>query len=233
MNKKDTSLKVIMNFVVSLLMFLIFVGCASHPITPTFSVDDSYDFRKVRWGFSKERVELAEVGTRLIQRYGNTIVYKYKLNEVNCQLIYTFKENRLRTAGYYTKNSSLNADNIIEKAIELHGEPEKLGDGWIWTTTDTLIYTNIYTTVTKLRRSQYQHTPGGGLLEKLPRRERQETGSIAYGDAMLAYVDKSFFYQLSEMNYPEDELSFYEKMLMGVIQKAGRTVIPGLGTIPR
>ena len=49
---------------------------------------------------------------------------------------------------------------------------------------------------------------------------------------MLAYVDKSFFYQLSEMNYPEDELSFYEKMLMGVIRKAGRTTIPGLGTIP-
>ena len=41
MSKKETSLKVNMNFVVSLLMFLMFAGCASHPLTLTFSVDDS------------------------------------------------------------------------------------------------------------------------------------------------------------------------------------------------
>ena len=193
MNKKDTSLKGNMNFIVSLLMFLMFVGCASHPITPTFSVDDSYDFRKVRWGYSREHVELAEVGTRLEKRYGDAIVYKYKLNQVNCQLIYTFKGNQLRTAGYYTKDSSLNADNIIEKAIALHGKPDKLGDGWIWTTPDTIIYTNLYTTVEKRTQTKYKSSPDGGLFRDLPRRERQETGSIAYKDGMLAYVNKSFF----------------------------------------
>ena len=87
MNKKDTSLKVSMNFVICLLMFLMFAGCASRQLpssappawdsdipfdykdaeTPSASKSlsnilsdgDNYHFRKVKWGYSRERVELS------------------------------------------------------------------------------------------------------------------------------------------------------------------------------
>ena len=67
-----------------------------------FSEGSNYHFRKVRWGFSRERVKLAEAGNTIFERKDNAIVYKVKLNGVYCRLIYTFKDNRLRTAGYMT-----------------------------------------------------------------------------------------------------------------------------------
>ena len=38
---------------------------------------------KVRWGFSQERVELAEAGNTVYKRTENALVYKCKLNGVS------------------------------------------------------------------------------------------------------------------------------------------------------
>jgi len=56
---------------------------------------------------------------------------------------------------------------------------------------------------------------------------------IKYFDGVFAYVDREFYDELYEMEFPLSELSFYEKQLMGVIERGKRTIIPGLGTIPQ
>ena len=58
-------------------------------------------------------------------------------------------------------------------------------------------------------------------------------GVIKYFDGVFAYVDRAFYDQLYEVEFPLSELSFYEKQLMGVIERGKRTIIPGLGTIPQ
>ena len=46
--------------------------------------DDSsdYHFRKVRWGFSRERVEFSEARNTVFERRGNAVVYN-ELHEIN------------------------------------------------------------------------------------------------------------------------------------------------------
>ena len=80
-------------------------GCASHSILDSFSEEAIHSFREVRWGFSQERVELAESGNRVYERTENALVYRHKINGVDCLLIYTFKDNQLRTAGYVTPST--------------------------------------------------------------------------------------------------------------------------------
>jgi hypothetical protein len=49
---------------------VLFIGCANLGETLSDS-GQQYDFRKTRWGFSKERVMLAEQDKRLHLRTGN------------------------------------------------------------------------------------------------------------------------------------------------------------------
>lgn len=202
--------------------------------------DSDFHFRKVRWGFSREQVVLAEVGNTAPERKGNAIVYKTKINGVYCRLIYTFKDNRLRTAGYLTINSIPNADDLIKEAIEKHGEPESNRSYCgglqekVWKTHDTVIFANLYPTVKKKTRTNYGYSPEGGLFREIPHKRlpAQEPGTIYYWDGTYAHIDPAFFTDLHEANLPVDELSFYEKRLMGIILKKGGTQIPGFGTIP-
>ena len=199
-----------------------------------------FHFRKVRWGFNRERVKLAEVGSTPPQQIGNALVYKTKVNGVYCNLIYTFKENRLRTAGYLTITPIPNADDLIKEAIEKHGEPESNRSYCgglqekVWKTHDTVIFANLYPTVKKKTRTSYEYSPEGGLFREIPHKRlpAQEPGTISYWDGTYAHVDPAFFQDLHEANLPVSELSFYEKRLMGVILRKGGTQIPGLGTIP-
>ena len=71
----------------------------SDRLLDTFVGNSNYHFRKVRWGFSRERVELSEAGNTIFERKDNAVVYKCKVNGVYCKLIYTFKDNKLRAAG--------------------------------------------------------------------------------------------------------------------------------------
>lgn len=206
-----------------------------------FNEDDiGYHFRQTRWGFSRDRVELSEVGNTVEKRTPQAIVYRCKINGVNCRLIYTFENNKLRTAGYITVDPVPHADNLRKAVVDKYGPPdgqETYDDGlkeMIWTTPDTVIFSNLSPTVTRQTQTPYDHTDGG-LLKGLIEKQRLETraGSIVYYDGVHAHIDKAFFYKLQELRYPLDELSSYEKQLMGVTVRGRRTIIPGLGTIPQ
>lgn len=257
-----------MKLTVYLLMVLMLAGCASKQLQETdipswdsqvplesedakapslskrlsnlLSEGEAYHFRKVKWGYSKERVELAEAGNTVFERSENAIVYKCKLNGVYCRLVYTFKNNRLRTAGYLTITPMPNADNLIKAAVDKHGVPETnqtYCDGlqeMVWKTHDRVIFANLFPTIEKRTSTNYGYSRRG-LLRDIIRNQLpdQEAGKIYYWDGTYAHVDPAFFNDLHEVNLPLSELSFYEKRLMGVILRRGGTQIPGLGTIPQ
>ena len=205
-----------------------------------FSDGSNYHFRKVRWGFSRDRVELSEAGNTVTERRDNAIVYKCKLNGVYCKLIYTFKDNRLRTAGYITDRPIPNADNLIKSAVDTHGmpdthsvEPGGSREEMVWKTPETVIFTNLYPSVRKLSISKHKYSTGGLLKELLQERlAKRKPGVIRYWDGVYSHVDMAFYNELHEVNFPEAELSFYEKQLLGIILRGSRTYIPGVGTIP-
>lgn len=136
-----------------------------------------------------------------------------------------------------------NADNIRKAAVEKYGPPdgqETYEDGlreMIGTMPDTVIFSNLHPTVRKITETEYDYSDGGGLLKGLVQKHRSEVakqaGDIVYYTGVHTLVDKAFLYKLQELRYPLDELSSYEKQLMGVTVKSKRTIIPGLGTIPK
>ena len=199
--------------------------------------NSNYHFRKVKWGFSRERVELSEAGNTVIERRGNAIAYNCKVNGVYCKLIYTFKDNKLRAAGYVTINPIPTADNLTKEAVSTHGMPdihETYLDGLeelVWKTPDTVIFANLSPTVTKVTPSKYDYSNRGLLKGVL--KEQSQPGRIVYKDGVYTHVDPAFFNELHEMNFPALELSFYEKQLMGVLLKGRRLKIHGIGTIPQ
>lgn len=210
----------------------------SDKLTNILSDDNNdYHFRKVRWGFNRERVELSEAGNTVFERRGNAVVYKCELNGVDCKLIYTFKNNRLRAAGYVTINPIPKAENLIKNAVDKHGMPDthnRYPDGleeMVWKRPDTVIFTNLSPTVTKATPTKYEYSNRGLLKDVL--KNRPKAGVITYYDGVYAHVDPAFFAELHEVDFPAAELSFYEKQLMGVLLKSKRTIIPGLGTIPQ
>jgi hypothetical protein len=232
---KDIMSKLLCFYMVGILMVAI-TGCASHSILDSLSEDSNHSFREVRWGFSQERVELAEAGNRVYERTENALVYRHKINGVDCLLIYTFKDNQLRTAGYVTLTPVMNAENIIKEAVDKHGMPTTVNNTeMMWKNSDTVVFANVYDSVKKVTQTKYQHTSGGLLRDVLQRNlaSRGEAGVIKYFDGVFAYVDRAFYDQLYEVEFPLSELSFYEKQLMGVIERGKRTIIPGLGTIPQ
>ena len=237
-----------------LLLILIFgisfwtIGCSTTVPSPSerlgniFSEGKSnYHFRKVRWGFSRERVELSELGTIVFKRTADTLVYKCKLNGVYCYLIYTFKDNRLRTAGYLSIEPIPNANSLVKAAVEKYGAPdtdvEYLVENELkeklWKTPDTVIFSNLYIAARKKTQTKYTYS-GKGLLKHLVRDELPEgdAGEIKYWAGTYAHVDPAFFAELQEIELPLVELSHYEKLLTGILVKNRGTIIPGLGTIP-
>ena len=209
----------------------------SDRLLDTFVGNSNYHFRKVRWGFSRERVEFSETGNTVIERRGNAIAYNCKVNGVYCKLIYTFKDNKLRAAGYVTINPIPTADNLTKEAVSTHGMPdihETYLDGLeelVWKTPDTVIFANLSPTVTKVTPSKYDYSNRGLLKGVL--KEQSQPGRIVYKDGVYTHVDPAFFNELHEMNFPALELSFYEKQLMGVLLKGRRLKIHGIGTIPQ
>ena len=199
----------------------------------------NYHFRETRWGFSQERVEIAEAGHRPFQRTENELVYRYRINGIYCKVVYTFKNNKLRTAGYLTEQPVQNADILVEEAVKRHGMPigdvpEKREEGMVWVNPDTVVYANVYTTITKKNLAKYQYSKGGLLEDLLANQleDRKKAGEVVYLDGVFAYVDRAFYEQLHEIELPLAELSLYEKQLMGIIKKQGRRIYPGFGTFP-
>ncbi|RKU30259.1 hypothetical protein C6497_04670 [Candidatus Poribacteria bacterium] len=131
-------------------MIFISIGCSSHLID-TFS-EDGYNFRKTRWGMTPAQVELSEVGSTVVQRTGRHVVYYATIDGVSCKVIYIFKDNRLRTAGYITKIPVKNADNLLDKCYEKHGEPHYVVDekDLTWKLPNSVIYANLYKSYVKV-----------------------------------------------------------------------------------
>ena len=138
-----------------------------------------------------------------------------------------------------TEQPVQNADILLAEAVKRHGMPigdvpEKREEGLVWVNPDTVVYANVYTTITKKNLAQYEYSKGGLLEDLLANQlaDQSEAGEVVYLDGVFAYVDRAFYEQLHEIEFPLTELSIYEKQLMGVIKKQGRKIYPGFGTFP-
>ena len=165
------------------------------------------------------------------------LVYTYKINEVKCKLIYTFKDNKLRTAGYLTTEPIKNAENLIKIVTDEHDVPISSENGMVWESTNSVIWTNSYASVIKNSLTRYKYTKGGLFSDMLSKElsQREKAGEIVYFDGVIGYFDKAFYKSLLQMQSPSEllsELSSYEQQLMGIIERRGRTIIPGLEEIP-
>ncbi len=94
-----------------------------------------------------------------------------------------------------------------------------------------VIFANLSPTVTKATPTKYEYSDRGLLKDVL--KKRPKAGVITYWAGVYAHVDPAFFPGLHEVNFPSEELSFYEKQQIGIILKRGKIIIPGLGTIPQ
>ena len=173
--------------VLILLVFL--AGCANNHLVKIFGEEIIYDFREVRWGMSQEQVELAEVGNTVVWRTETEVIYRVRINDVPCKLVYTFKDNKLRSAGYITHIPVKNADNLYKNAYVKHGKPSYADNkGSTWARPRTFIYANLYQSYTKLVNM-----------------------NIRRWDATFTYIDRQFYNDLIELDHSELELCIYEK----------------------
>ena len=205
------------------------LGCAN--LGPMLSESNKpYHFRKTRWGYTPERVLLAESGKRLFLRKGNTLVFNHYISNIPVKIVYTFKEDRLRAAGYITTQPVQGAENIIKRSVEELGEPTQiLNDGMLWLDDETLIFSNVY--ISRVQVSSAEYNFSGGILSHILE-ARGEAGVINRWDGVWAYVDQNFYKELHEVRLPLDELSFYEKHLFGVLKRNTiYTYVTGSGRI--
>lgn len=203
----------ILKHIVLLVPILISLGCAN--LVETLSASGSHHFRKARWGYTREMVLTSEQGKRLHLKKGNTLVFNHRINDVPVKIVYTFKDNRLRAAGYITDQPVIGADKIIERTVQELGEPtEVLGDGMLWLDDETLVYANAYASRVDDRGSEYTFSSGVLNLEK-----RDTPGVQKRWDGVWAYIDQDFYREMNEVDLPLDEMSFYEKLLFGVLKR--------------
>lgn len=205
--------------IISLSMFI--CSCANHPIINALSEKQHYDFRKVRWGMTQEQVELAEVGNTVVWRTEREVFYRARIEDVPCKVVYTFKDNRLRTAGYITHIPVKNADNLFEKSRDEHGEPTFTDNGTTWVRPKTVIYSNLYKSYVKPTSIE---TLFCGNLSYIinDKTMTQHGGAISRWDATYTYIDKQFYNDLIELEpseLSELEISFYEQKLLGITRR--------------
>ena len=214
-----------------LIISTLFVGCSSFYNIVSEDIGN-YDFREVRWGYSQERVKLIEQGKAVFTHTPDLLVYRSIIDQVPVYLVYTFRDNKLRSAGYITQKPTINAQNLVQKSIEKLGEPSyELTNGKMWELPKSIVYVDGYSTHTRARTSTYQRA--SGVLE-LILKERPEDAKIAVRwDGVLTYMDRNFYRELSELEHPLLDLSYYEKRLFGILKRRSTTSVrtPTGGTI--
>ncbi len=184
--------------------------------------DSDFHFRKVRWGYSQAMVQISEqkLGTRLVLRKENTLIYKERIADVPVDLVYSFEKNRLRAAGYLTQSrpiSMKNAKQMLAHITQTLGQPnDSISGGMVWADYETLIYCNDYTSLLKHFDSEYAFSPG--LLPHQKPRDASAGVKIKM-ELVWTWIDQNFFRQLHETEDPMSELSFYEKRLADVLRK--------------
>ena len=195
---------------------LLSIGCANLGEVLS-SKSGGYHFRETRWGYTQEMVLVSEQGKRLHLRKGNTLIFNHRINDIPLKIVYTFKGKKLRAAGYITDQPVKNANKIIDQSVKELGEPTQiLNDGMLWLQDATLIYSNAY--ASRVTDSSAQYTFSGGILSQVLE-PRDTPGVVKRWDGVWAYIDQNFYKEMHEVDLPLDELSFYEKLLFGVLKR--------------
>ncbi len=207
---------------------ILFCGCTSIS-TKLFSEDTRpYDFGKSRWGYSPKQVELImhqQQGATPIMRRSDVIIYSVSINGVPALCVYTFKDKKLRTAGYMTRGAVKGKEKhrFSKLSVSKYGEPTKDNyAGMVWKTPDyrTIIFANDYISDIKTNPSEYTMKTSGGVLSHLQLNlPKTHPGTIVRWDGVWTYIDRQFYNELHEIEFPLLELSFYEKVLFGIIEK--------------
>ena len=207
-----------------LIILMLFTGCSTFYNIVSEDMQGKYDFREVRWGYSQERVKLLERGKAVFTHTPDLLVYRSFLDQVPVYLVYTFRDNKLRAAGYITQKPTTNAQKLVQKRIEKLGEPSyELTNGKLWELPKSIVYIDGYSTHTRARTSTYQRA--SGALE-LILKERPEDAEIAVRwDGVLTYIDRNFYRELSEIEHPLLDLSYYEKRLFGILKRRSTTSV--------
>lgn len=212
-------MKKLNSFLGALILSLVLTGCSTFSNIISEDVQDDYDFRKVRWGYSQERVEMIEQGKVVFSRTPDLLIYRSKVEGVPVLLVYTFRKNKLRSAGYMTQKPVRNAQNLVDKCIEKHGIPQyELTDGMMWQLPKTIVYVDGYTSHAIARNSIYERS--AGVLEFiLPKPSEEDDDLITRWDGVLTYIDRNFYNDLAETEFPLLDLSYYEKRLFGIFKR--------------
>ncbi|RKU12244.1 hypothetical protein C6501_11185 [Candidatus Poribacteria bacterium] len=211
-------MKKLNSFLGPVILSLFLTGCSTFSHIFFDDVQDDYDFRKVRWGYSQERVETIEQGKVVFSRTPDLLIYKSKIEGVPVLLVYTFRKNKLRSAGYMTQKPVRNAQNFVKKCIEKHGIPQyELTDGMMWQLPKTIVYVDGYTSHAIARNSKYQRS--AGVLEFILPKPSEDDDLIVRWDGVLTYIDRNFYNELAETEFPLLDLSYYEKRLFGVLKR--------------
>ena len=212
---------------------LLAFGCGIGHLENALSEKGDYHFRKTQWGYSKAMVELSEQkqGTRLFHRKGNTLIYNERISGMPVKLVYCFEKDRLRVAGYLTNSRAKNPLEIFEHVAKTLGEPiDMISGGMVWADYHTLVYMDGYISHVTQTPSRYQRSQG--LLKILDKIRKEEAGKVLRWDGVWTYVDQNFFRHLHEVDYPMDELSYYEKRLFDILRRPQmRTYITPQGRI--
>ncbi len=200
-------------------LFIILTGCASISKTLSEDTTDNYDFRKTRWGFSHQRVLLAEKGMQVYQHTDDLLIYKSEIADVPAFLVYTFKNNKLRAAGYITEKPVKNAQNMTQMCVSKHGQPtERVKEGMVWKTSDTVIYAHAYISHINLSNMKYERTSGDLLADIVHNYTKQKSKLINRWDGVWSYIDADFYNEQQSKSHFVD-LSLYEKVLLGIIKR--------------
>lgn len=220
------------SFFGTLIILMLCIGCSTFYNIVSEDMQGNYDFREVRWGYSQERVKLLERGKAVFTHTPDLLVYRSVIDQVPVYLVYTFRDNKLRAAGYITQKPTTNAKHLVKKSMEKLGEPSyELTNGKMWELPKSIVYVDGYSTHTRARTSTYQRA--SGVLE-LILKERPEDAEIAVRwDGVLTYIDRNFYRELSEIEHPLLDLSYYEKRLFGILKRRSTTSVraPTGGTI--
>ncbi|MDE0089223.1 MAG: hypothetical protein OXU23_26145 [Candidatus Poribacteria bacterium] len=202
----------------SLIIPFLFIGCSAFYNIVSEDVQSDYDFRKVRWGYTQERVRIIEQGKTVFLRTQDILIYKFRIEGVPVLLVYTFRKNKLRSAGYMTEKPVKNAQSLVKKCLESHGMPKyELTDGMMWELTKSIVYVDGYSSHIRARNSNYEQK--AGVLEFALQKSSKDSDFITRWDGVLTYIDRNFYNELVEMEFPLLNLSNYEKRLFGILKR--------------
>ena len=200
-------------------LFILLTGCASISKTLSENVSEDYDFRKTRWGDSRQRVLLVEKDLEIFKRTEDVLIYKSSIAGVPALLIYTFNDNKLRAAGYITEKPVKNARNMTKMCVTEHGQPtEKSKDGMVWKTPETVIFAHAYVSHITLSNTKFERTSGSLIEDAIHNYSKLKSKSIDRWDSVWSYIDADFYNEQQSKTHFTD-LSLYEKLLFGTIKR--------------